>query len=167
MGHDGDVDGTINAAEIPVESEFSDDESFAEGLGCDLAGDGEDGDCDGEVESGAFFADIGWGEITDEKAVGEGESGVSDSGSDTLGRFLDGFVGESDDEESGLSAAEIDFDNYWEGVDSVKSGGVGLGNHISLRLPRLVTVLLLLASSSGGECSYSENSQRCRLGYGF
>ena len=129
VGHDGDVDGTVDPAEVSVEAELADDQGLVEGLRGDLTGDSEDCDGDREVEAGAFFADVGGGEITDEEAVGESESRVADSGGDAFLGFLDGFIGESDDEELGHAAAEIDFDNYWDSIDPVKSGGVSLGDH--------------------------------------
>jgi hypothetical protein len=49
--------------------------------------------------------------------------------------FLDGFIGKSDEEEFCHAAAEIDFDNYWEGIYPIKSGGVGLGDHSVLGYP--------------------------------
>jgi hypothetical protein len=66
VGHDGDVDGAIDAADIAVEAKFAYDESFLEGLAGNLPGDGEDGDGDGEIEAGAFFADVAGSEVADE-----------------------------------------------------------------------------------------------------
>lgn len=50
---------------------------------------------------GAVFGEFGGGEIDGEFAIGEGKPRVNQGGTDTLARFVDGFVGHADDIESG------------------------------------------------------------------
>jgi len=92
----------------------------------------EDADGHGEVEAGAFFLDVGGGEVDGDVGGGQVETGVADGGADAVAGFADRGVGEADGVEVvllGLHGGEVDFDVDDAGVDAVDGGAEGFEEH--------------------------------------
>ena len=81
----------------------------------------EDGEGHGKVETGAFLAELGRGEVDGDGLVGVAEAGVHEGGLDSFAAFADGVVGGADEHEiAGHATAEEVYFNIDEvGVDTV------------------------------------------------
>lgn len=116
LGFDGDGEDAFDGADGSVEGEFAHDgEVVFVGKG-GFHAVGRDGEGDRKVEGGAFFFEVGGGEIDDiDDAVAK--AGGGDGRTDAHGGLANGGVGEADDDGSGLFAvAAVDFDFHFDGV---------------------------------------------------
>ena len=78
-------------------------------VGVDLPGAHQDTDGDGEVVGGAFFSEVGGGEVDGNPLHRELVSRIADGGADSLTRLLDCGVGEADDIESRKPRRDVYF----------------------------------------------------------
>ena len=92
----------------------------------------EDADGHRQVEAGAFFLDVGGGEVDGDVGGREFEAGVADGGADAVAAFADGGVGKADGVEMilrGLHSGEVDLDVDDAGVDAIDGGAEGGEEH--------------------------------------
>jgi hypothetical protein len=130
----GDGEHAGDGAEGAVEAEFTDEEEVVEVAELECSVGTEDADGHGEVEAGAFFLDVGGGEVDGDVGGGEVETGVADGGADAVAGFADGGVGKADGVEVvllGLHGGEVDFDVDDAGVDAVDGGAEGFEENCS------------------------------------
>ena len=131
-GGDGDGQHALDGAEGAVEAELADQDEVGDVLDGERAVGSEDADGDGEIEAGAFFLEVGGGEVDGDAGGGEVEAGVLDGGADAVARLADGGVGEADGGEGlflGLDAGEVDFDVDDVCVDAVDGGAASFEEH--------------------------------------
>ena len=107
-GGDGEDAGDV--AEVAVEGQFPEEDGALGDGGGDLPGGHEDADGDGEVVAGAFFAQVGGGEVDGDALGGQGGAGVAQGGAHALARLRDGRVRQADDVEGGQPGGDVDFD---------------------------------------------------------
>ena len=131
-GGDGDGEHALDGAEGAVEAELADQDEVGDVFDGESAVGSEDADGDGEIEAGAFFLEVGGGEVDGDAGGREIEAGVLDGGADAVARLADGGVGEADGGEGfliELDAGEVDFYVDDVGVDAVDSGAAGFEEH--------------------------------------
>jgi hypothetical protein len=131
-GGDGDGQHAGNGAEGAVEAELADEEEVGEVAELERAVSAENADRHGEVEAGAFFFNVGGGEVDGDVGGGELEAGVADGGADAVTAFANGGVGKADRVEVvflGLHAGEVHFDVDDAGIDAVNGGAEGGEEH--------------------------------------
>ena len=81
---DGDGQHAVDCAQAAVEAELADQEEVGDVFGVQGAVCTEDGDGDREVEAGAFFLDVGGGEVDGDAGGRKVEAGVADGGADAV-----------------------------------------------------------------------------------
>src|SRR5438128_1675197 len=91
---------------VTVERELADCCMPGQAAARQLVGRGEDGERNRQVESRAFLAQIGGGEVDDEAATGPVELGGLDAAANPFLCFLAGAVREADDPERRDSALQ-------------------------------------------------------------
>ena len=106
-GGDGDGQHALHGAEGAVEAEFADEDEVGDVLDGEAAVGAEDADGDGEVEAGAFFFEVGGGEVDGDAGGWEVEAGVADGGADAVAGLADGGVGEADGGEAAVVCADL------------------------------------------------------------
>jgi hypothetical protein len=85
----------------------------------------------GEIEAGAFFANVSGSEIDgDALAVREFVAAIAHGGLDAFAAFFDGVVGEADDVEVlHASGADVDLDFDEVSVDAIDGGTESFEEH--------------------------------------
>ena len=78
-----------------VQREFAQEEA-AFHIGRHLLGQDQQGDGDGQIIRGAFFAQVGRGQVDGQAAAGIAETGIVDRSAHALGGFLHCGVGQPD-----------------------------------------------------------------------
>ena len=129
FGFDGDGENAFDGADGAVESQFAHDgvvffvrKGGVHAVGCD-------GEGDGEVEGGAFFLEVGGGEVdhVDDAVV---KARGADRGAYPHGRLANGGIGEANDDGAGLFAiASVDLDFDLNCVHSAQGGRKQSRNH--------------------------------------
>ena len=131
-GFDGDGQGSANAANTAVEGEFSDEEAVGHFFFGEAAVGSDDAEGHGQVESGAFFLDVGGGEVDGDVGGGNVVAAVLQRGADAVAALADGGVGQADGVEVvliALDAGAVDFDLNDVGVDAVDGGAESFIEH--------------------------------------
>lgn len=121
-GFQGDGEESANGAEFSIEGEFADHGGLCQDVDGQFHPMGDEGDGNGQVETGAFFFEIGGGEIDGGHALIHGEATGGNGGGDTLAAFFDGGIGQSDDEHLGIAAAVMGLDLDLDGIDADEGG---------------------------------------------
>ena len=132
LGHRGHGQGAVYGADRAVQAQFADDQGVVQ-IGEDLAGGGHDAEGDGQVVGGAFFAQVGGGQIYCEAVLGKVESAVGDGRTDAFAAFAHGGAGEADDGEPLEPVCDIDFDFDLFGIQSYNGTAAHFGEHWFLR----------------------------------
>src|SRR5690242_14050129 len=129
-GDDGGK-SAANGANASVERQFAEEHHFVEGLAEEVSLTADQAESHGEVEAGAFFAEVGGSEIDgDALAIGEFEAAVAQGALDAFAAFLDGVIGKADDVEIlHASGADVDLDFDEVGIDAVHGGADGFEEH--------------------------------------
>lgn len=112
-----------NRANATGQRQFADGDEFVEHVGLDLFAGGQHAEGDGQVETGAFFFDVGGGEVDGALAHGKLVAGTVHRGGNAFLGFLDGGIGQADEHDEGLAVAAIDLDLDGVGVDTRDGGG--------------------------------------------
>ena len=102
-------------------------------FGEDLAGGGHDAEGDWQVVGGAFFAEVGRGQVYCQAVLGKVESAVGDSGTNAFAAFTDGGAGEADDGQPFEPVGDIDFDFDLFGIETYNGTAAHFGEHWDLR----------------------------------
>jgi hypothetical protein len=144
---EGDGEGSFDRAKGSIEGEFPDDHEVTGLWEFFFLLASDHGEGDREIEGGAFFSEIGRGEVYGVDAVDEVHRGGEDGGGDAVAGFTDGGIREADDvDAAGIVAIGFtrgDFDLNLNGFDSAQGGTVDLGNHLLFLLFRRAVVTLL------------------------
>lgn len=129
-GFDGNRQCTFDGSQRAVEGKFAHDEKLVEAGDGDQVGSGQDTDSDGQVVSGAFFPNVGGGEVDNGFQAGDMPARVFEGGFYPGVSFAHGAVGESDDVEGwffgllgGNGAAGVYFDGDGAGIHAVDGAG--------------------------------------------
>ena len=128
-GTESDGQDAPDAADLAAQGEFADDAEIGQARAIELVFGGEHAQGDGQVEAGAFLFDVGGGEIDGGAAHGGCEAGVDEGGPDAVGAFLDGGVGEADDDDLWIAVAGVDFDFDFIGIHAEDGAGEDLCEH--------------------------------------
>ncbi len=137
-GFDGDGKSAADAANAAVEREFADEEAVGHFFLGEAAVGSDDAEGHGQIESGAFFLDVGGGEVDGDVGGRNVVAAVLERGADAVAAFADGGVGQADGVEVvliALDAGAVDFDLNDVGVDAVDGGAESFIEHG--RKPRL------------------------------
>ena len=131
-GGDGDGQHAGDGTEGAVEAELADEKKVGEVAELERAVSAKDAHGHGQVEAGAFFFNVGGGEVDGDVGGGQLEAGVADGGADAVAAFANGGVGKADGVEVvllGLHAGEVHFNVDDAGVDAVDGGAEGFEEH--------------------------------------
>jgi hypothetical protein len=131
-GQDGHGQHAGDGADAAVEAELADHEKAAEVGGPQGAVSSKNADGDGKIEAGAFFLDVGRGEVDGDEGGRDGVAGVLDGGTDAVAAFAHRGVGQADGVKVILvhdhtAVVHLDFDEV--GVDSVDGRTEGFEEH--------------------------------------
>ncbi len=124
----GQRQDTRHADDIAAERQLPDHRQAARS-GRDLLGPEEDPDRDGKVQRRAGLAQVRRCEVDRDPARRMAESGVPNSASNPLARFLKGGIGQADDREPRQSGRDVDLDPDDPAVETDKGGGQQRGEH--------------------------------------
>jgi hypothetical protein len=109
------------------EGELAEHDPGVEALGGAVAGGGEGGDGDGEVEAGARLLHVGGREVDRHPPQGKEVPGLLDGRADAGARLAHGDLREADEVEGGQSAGDVDLDLDGVRVEADERAGVGGG----------------------------------------
>src|SRR5207302_10897576 len=112
------------------------------------AGGHEDGQRDGEVESGALFGHLGRREVDGDPLRRERVARVADRGPDPFACLLNGAVGETHDVELGQPICQVCLDRHRHAGKA--EGGAAHGGRGNESLDTLAHGSILIASRLGG-----------------
>jgi len=128
---EGGGEGAANGANAAVERKLAEKHALVEHFAEEVAHAADQAESHGEIEGGAFFADVGGGEIDgDALAVGKFEAAIAQRGFDTLAAFFHGVVGQADDVEVlDARGADVNLDFNEVGVNAVDRSAERLEEH--------------------------------------
>ena len=101
-----------------------------EPLGGDLPAAGQNAQGDGQIERGGLLGQIGRGQVDDDAVLRPLEAGVDDRPLDAVRAFLDGRLGQAD--QNGFrqpGGRDVDLDLDRQGVDAQQREGFEFGEH--------------------------------------
>lgn len=124
FGEAGEGEGAPHRAGGPGEAEFAGDEVVVDCGRLHLLGGEQDAEGDGQVVERPLLAQVAGGEV-DRGADARGlEAAVAERGHDAVIGFLDGGVGEADEDEFGIPAfAGVDLHVNQFRIDALQGGG--------------------------------------------
>ena len=129
---DGDGESATNAAHAAVERKFSDEKAVGHFFFGEAAVGSDDAKSHGQVESGAFFLDVGGSEVDGDVRGRDVVAAVLQRGADAVAAFAHGGIGQADGVEVvliALDAGAVDFDLNDVGVDAVDGGAESFVKH--------------------------------------
>jgi nickel/cobalt transporter (NicO) family protein len=129
-GEEREGEAAGDGAGAAGEAQLAGDEVGVEFGGRELAGGGENGEGDGEIEERAGLAEVAGGEVDDGLGLRGAKAAIVKGGPDAVGGFLDGGVGEADEEYLGFAGfTGVDLDLHGVGVNPEKGARGGDGEH--------------------------------------
>ena len=128
LGGFDDVDDAADGFGLATKGEFANEQFVFNLSGTKSAGKDEDSDGNGEIKMGTIFGEFGGSEVDGNFAVGEGEAGVSDGGTDTLTSLSDGFIRHADEIEAGEAAVHVALNGDEAAGVTVGNGGINFGD---------------------------------------
>ena len=122
-----DRQAAADRADGSIQAQLAAEEPAGEGFFRDLAVRGEEGEGDRQVEVVAFLAEVGGGEVDDDRLGREVVAAVLDRGADPLAALADRGVGEPHDLHLWEAELDVDFDLDGSGFDAPGCGCDGSG----------------------------------------
>ena len=127
---DGHAEDAFDGANATIEREFARDHVLLGAVGDGVVGAEDLTEGDGEVERGAFLAEVGGGKVDEGAMGGWLVAAVVNRGADALAAFFNAGVGQADDLGFGEPhAADVDFDFAGQGLDADEGETVEVGKH--------------------------------------
>ena len=128
-GH-GHRQGPFGRPRAAVQGQFADDRVLGERLGSDLSAADERAHGDRQIERGGILGQVGRGQVDDDAALRALKARVDHRPLDAMRAFLDGGLGQSDQNVFGQTAGrDIDLDLNGQGIDADEREGFEFGEH--------------------------------------
>ena len=120
-GEAGDGEGAFHRTGGAGEAEFAGDEAFGHFLRLQLLGGGQNAEGDGQVVERTLLPQVTRRQIDGRAGAGGAEAAVFQRGLDAVGGFLDGGIGQADEEPARFTDFPgIDFDLDQLGMDALE-----------------------------------------------
>jgi hypothetical protein len=133
----GDRENASDPPQPAVESKLADRRGASERGTRYLERRAENRECDGQVEAGSLFPQLGGGEIDRDPPVGELQLSCGDAAADALARLLACAIRESDDREARDAIANVRLDVDTPRLEADESMRERAGEHTSKLRPIL------------------------------